>query len=145
MRLGFYLHGTQPIERVLPLIARAAMGQGQRLLVVSADEEQVVRLDAALWEQFPGEFLAHGFSGGPHDARQPILLSDHCQAANGATLVALADGQWREEAETFERALLFFDEGGRAEARSTWRLFDGREDVTREFHELEGGRWIQKA
>jgi DNA polymerase-3 subunit chi len=134
---------------VLPLIARAAMGQGQRLLVVSADEEQVVRLDAALWGQFPGEFLAHGFSGGPHDARQPILLSNQCpeqsRAANGATLVALADGQWREEAETFERALLFFDESGRAEARSTWRLFDGREDVTREFHELESGCWIQKA
>lgn len=145
MRLGFYLHAAQPVERVLPLIARAAMGQGQRLLVVSADVEQVARLDAALWEQFPDEFLAHGFSGGPHDARQPILLSDKCEAANGATLVALADGLWREEAETFERALLFFDDEGRAAARSTWRLFDGREDVEREFHELENGRWIRKA
>jgi DNA polymerase III subunit chi len=72
------------------------MGQGQRLLVVSADVEQVARLDVALWEAFPDEFLAHGFSGGPHDARQPILLSDRCEAANGATLVALADGLWRE-------------------------------------------------
>ncbi|MCL6250722.1 DNA polymerase III subunit chi [Altererythrobacter sp. KTW20L] len=145
MRLGFYLHADQLIERVLPLIARAAMGQGQRLLVVSADVEQVARLDAALWEAFPDEFLAHGFSGGPHDARQPILLSDRCEAANGATLVALADGLWREEAESFERALLFFDEEGRSAARATWRLFDGREDVSREFHELENGRWIQKA
>jgi DNA polymerase III subunit chi len=40
---------------------------------------------------------------------------------------------------------LFFDDQGRAEARATWRLFDGREDVSREFHELENGRWIQKA
>ncbi|HSG57175.1 MAG TPA: DNA polymerase III subunit chi, partial [Paracoccaceae bacterium] len=91
MRLGFYLHGTQPIERVLPLIARAAMGQGQRLLVVSADADQVQRLDEALWEQFPAEFLAHGQSGGAHDARQPILLSGECVAANGAAIVALAD------------------------------------------------------
>ena len=30
-------------------------------------------------------------------------------------------------------------------SRDIWRLFDQREDVTREFHELEGGKWVQKA
>lgn len=145
MRLGFYLHGQQPVERVLPLIARAAMGQGQRLLVVSGDEGQLARLSEALWEQFPAEFLAHDYAGGPHDARQPILLADMCTPVNGAAVVALADGLWREEAAAFPRALLFFDEGGRSAARDTWRLFDGQDGVQREFHELEGGRWIHKA
>jgi DNA polymerase-3 subunit chi len=59
--------------------------------------------------------------------------------------VALADGQWRPEAEQFDRALLFFDESGRAASRQVWRLFDTREDVTREFHELDGGKWVQRA
>lgn len=145
MRIGFYLTGTQPIERVLPLIARAALARGQRLLVVSADPDQIARLDEALWEQFPAEFLAHGQAGTAHDARQPILLAADCTAANQASVVGIADGQWRDEAANFERALLFFDDAGRAEARSTWRLFDGRDDVTREFHALESGRWIQKA
>ncbi len=145
MRLGFYLTGNQPVERVLPLIARAALGQGQRLLVVSGDPAQLARLDEALWEHSPEQFLAHGQAGGAHDARQPILLSADCAPANGADLVALADGQWRDEAEGFARALLFFDEAGRAEARATWRLFDGRADVEREFYELEGGRWVKKA
>ena len=44
MRLGFYLSGNQPVERVLPLIARAALGQGQRLLVVSGDDERFSHL-----------------------------------------------------------------------------------------------------
>ncbi len=145
LRVGFYLCGNQPVERVLPLIARAALGQGQRLLVVSGDDAQLARLDEALWEHSPEQFLAHGQAGGPHDARQPILLASDCVAANGADLVALADGQWREEATSFGRALLFFDEAGRAEARSTWRLFDDRDDVEREFYELEGGRWVKKA
>jgi DNA polymerase-3 subunit chi len=145
MRIGFYLTGQQPVERVLPLIARAALGQGQRLLVVSGDDAQLARLDEALWEHSPEQFLAHGQAGGAHDARQPILLSADCAAANGADLVALADGQWRVEAETFARALLFFDEAGRAEARTTWKLFDGREDVEREFFELDGGRWVKRA
>lgn len=145
MRLGFYLSGNQPVERVLPLIARAALGQGQRLLVVSGDGEQLARLDAALWEQQPEQFLAHGTAGEPHDARQPILLAETCAAANGADLLALADGQWREEAESFARVFLFFDESGRAAARTVWRQFDGREDVEREFFELEGGKWVRKA
>ena len=144
-RIGFYLSGAQPVERVLPQIARAAKRGGQRLLVVARDPELLERLDKALWEQFPEEFLAHGRADAPHAARQPILLAADCAAANGAALVALADGQWRPEAEAFDRALLFFDETGRETARETWRLFDQREDVTREFHELEGGKWVQKA
>lgn len=145
MRLGFYLHGDQPVERVLPQIARAALGQGQRLLVVSGDDAQLAALDKALWEQFPEQFLAHGFAGGPHDARQPVLLADQCHAANGAEVVALADGQWREEAAAFPRAILLFDESARGSARAIWRQFDGKADVTREFFEIEGGKWVRKA
>lgn len=145
MRVGFYLAGAQPIERVLPQIARAAKAHGQRMLVVADDADLLERLDKALWEQFPEEFLAHGRADAPHAERQPVLLSRDCTAVNGATLVALADGQWRPEAEAFERALLFFDEAGRAGARETWRLFDQREEVTREFHELDGGKWVRRA
>jgi DNA polymerase III subunit chi len=145
MRVGFYLSGAQPVERVLPLIARAAKAQGQRMLVVAGDKGVLDRLDKALWEQFPEDFLAHGPADAAHAARQPVLLSAQCDAANGARLIALADGEWREEAESFDRALLFFDEAGRAAARQTWRLFDQREDVAREFHELEDGKWVRKA
>lgn len=144
-RVGFYLSGAQPVERVLPLIARAAKRSGQRMLVVAGEDALLDRVDKALWEQFPEDFLAHGRADAPHAERQPVLLSGDCTALNGAGLVAIADGQWREEAESFERALLFFDEAGRAAARQTWRLFDQREDVAREFHELEGGKWVQKA
>ena len=144
-RLGFYLSGAQPVERVLPLIARAAKRAGQRMLVVAEDADLLERLDKALWEQFPEDYLAHGRADAPHAARQPVLLAPDCAAVNGATLNALADGRWRPEAEAFARVLLFFDEAGRAALREVWRLFDQREDVTREFHELDGGKWVQKA
>lgn len=144
MRVGFYLAPGQPVERVLPLIARAAARAGQRMLVVAEDEALLERIGGALWEHAPDEFLANGRAGQPHAAHQPVLLSRECAAENGARLVAFADGQWREEAETFERALLFFDDGGRQAAREVWTRFDGREDVEREFHELEGGKWVRR-
>ena len=144
-RIGFYLSSAHPVERVLPLIARAAKAQRQRMLVVAEDEDLLSRLDQTLWEQFPEDFLAHGRADAPHAARQPLLLSGECTASNDAAIVALADGVGRPEAERFERVLLFFDESGRAAARQCWRLFDRREDVIREFHELEAGRWVHKA
>ena len=113
--------------------------------MVSGDDAQLAALDKALWEQFPEQFLAHGFAGGPHDARQPVLLADQCHAANGAEVVALADGQWREEAAAFPRAILLFDESARASARTIWRQLDGKPDVEREFFEIEGGKWVRKA
>ncbi len=115
------------------------------MLVVADDADLLERLDKLLWEQFPEDFLAHGRAADPHAARQPVLLSADCAAPNGASLVALADGRWRSEAEAFDRALLLFDESGRAASRQVWRLFDQREDVRREFHELDGGKWVQRA
>jgi DNA polymerase-3 subunit chi len=144
-RVGFYLSSEQPVERVLPLIARAAKRHDQRMLVVAGDDALLDRLDASLWEQCPEDFLAHGRADAPHAERQPVLLSRECGAPNDATLVALADGQWRDEAEGFDRALLFFEEAGRESARKVWRLFDQRDDVEREFYELEDGKWVKKA
>ena len=144
-RLGFYLCGQQPVEKVLPQIARAAKGQGERLLVVAGDADLRERLDRELWEFAPEHFLAHGMADAPHAERQPVLISGKCAAPNGAQIVALADGQWREEAESFERALLFFDEGGRDAARATWRQFDAREEIAREFFELDNGKWVKRA
>ena len=55
MRVGFYLAPGQPVERVLPLIARAAARAGQRMLVV-ADDDALLRID---WPR--GFGMAHAF------------------------------------------------------------------------------------
>lgn len=143
-RLGFYLSGAQPVERVIPLIAAAALKQGQRMLVVAEEGEFLDRLDRAMWEEKPLDFLAHGRASDEHADRQPVLLSAQCEASNGAQLLALADGQWRDEAEQFNRVLLFFEDNGRAAARETWRQFDGRNDIEREFFELAEGKWTKR-
>lgn len=144
MQVDFYQLGEGPAESVLPLIARNTLKAGARLLVVSADDAQLVRIGEALWS-LPGTFLAHGPAGGPHDARQPVLLSDRIEPANGARYVALADGAWREEALAFERAFLLFDAATLDGARATWRALDGREGLVRNFWRQEAGRWIKAA
>lgn len=143
MRVDFYQLTRDPVETVLPLIARNTLAAGQRLLVVSEDVAQLGRVGDALWTRLPETFLAHGMAGGPHDARQPILLSDRMEPANDARFVALADGVWREGDVPFARTFLMFDDATVQAARDCWRMLGKRGDVERRFWKQQGGRWVE--
>ena len=141
MRVDFYQLTLDPAEWVVPLIARATLAAGERLLVVSGDPESLTRVDAALWERLPEAFLAHGMAGHAHATRQPVLLSGRCEAENGARYLALADGQWREEAAGFGRVFLLFGEARLQDARECWRMLGTRAAVERHFWKQEEGKW----
>ena len=141
MRVDFYLLSQDSAEKAVALISKATLKAGQRLLVVGGSEG----LDRALWEEAATEFLAHGAADAPHAERQPILLSSTCEAANGAKFIALADGQWRDEALTFERVFLIFDDGSRGGARECWRMLGSKDGIERHFWKQEDGRWIEQA
>ena len=145
MQVDFYQLSRDPAEDALAMIAAKVLELGERMLVVSADEALLARISDALWTRKPDSFLAHGLAGSPHDARQPVLLSGRIEPANGARFVALADGQWRDEALGFERVFLLFDQASIETARATWRMLDGREAVTRNYWKQEDGRWIKAA
>ena len=140
MRVDFYQLSRDPAEKVLPLLARNTLKAGERLLAVSADDGQLARIADALWEP-KDSFLANGFAGGPHDARQPILLSDQVEPANGARFCAIADGLWREG--EFERVFYLFGDLELQAARDCWRMLGTREGVERHFWKQDGGRWVE--
>ncbi|MCC6925322.1 DNA polymerase III subunit chi [Novosphingobium sp.] len=144
MRVDFYQLSQSSLEEALPALAAKMLGSGARVLVVSADEAQLARVSAALWA-VKDQFLAHAPAGGPHDARQPILLSHSLDAANGASFLALADGQWREGADAFERVFLLFDGSSIDDARATWRMLGEREGVEKNYWRQEGKGWVKAA
>jgi len=148
MQVDFYQLGPVPPVLAVVQLAANTLAAGKRLLVVDADPAQRERISEALWAAPPfrgrESFLAHGEAGGPHDARQPILLSEAMEPANGASFVLLADGRWRD-AEGFERAFLLFGEETLAEARACWRMLGEREGLERRYWRQEGGRWVQAA
>ena len=149
MQVDFYQLSRDAAEVAVAQIAAKALPAGQRMLVVAEDEALLGRLSTALWSRVKDSFLPNGMAGGEHDARQPILLAtrlDGAGAANGAGVVAFADGVWREMPEGgggFARALLFFDEGGVVPARALWKVLGERADVSRAFWKQEDGRWVK--
>lgn len=145
MKADFWQLGRDPAERVVAMIAQRVCDAGERLLVVSGDKEQLDLVSKALWEASPEAFLANGKADEPQPDRQPILLSTECEAENSASHVIFADGQWREEADRFERSFLLFGEATLQEARACWRSLDGREGLERSFYRQDDGKWTKIA
>ncbi|GAA4014616.1 DNA polymerase III subunit chi [Sphingomonas swuensis] len=144
MLVDFYQLAGSPPEQIIASIAGKLLKEGERLLVVMEDEGALARLDRLLWDTGEASFLPHALAGGPDDARQPILLSTTPDPVNGARNLAVADGEWREAALTFERAFHLFDEGQLTQSRQAWKLLSGREGVERRYWAQEDGRWVNK-
>ena len=145
-RVDFYRLTRDPVERVLPALATRILGAGDRLLVVAAPAMQRQAIDEALWTLQPASFLPHGAAGSPDEAIEPILIAGTIDPApaNGARLVALADGEWRGEALGFDRVFLLFDNSRIDDARALWRVLAARADVDNRFWKQdENGRWSE--
>lgn len=143
MKLDFWQYTQDSVEKVVALIAKRVLGEGARLLVVSAEAEQRAAIARALWQAGPDSFLANGEADAPGAASQPILLSDDLVAINGATHVILADGVFRQT-DAFARTFLLFPPDAAPAARQAWRAQDGRAEVERAYFAQEDGRWVKK-
>jgi DNA polymerase III subunit chi len=145
MRVDFYQLGDATIESVVASVGQRLIGEGQRLLVVAADEALLARLDRLLWDQGAASFIPHGLAGGADDSAQPILLSSGSDAPNRARNLLIADGEWREAALGYDRAFYLFDAESLQAARLAWKLLAGRDGVERHYWGHEDGRWVKKA
>ena len=124
MHVDFYHATREPAEAVAPRLVHKALEAGHRLVLRAADPDRLAALDARLWTHEAASFLPHGLAGGPHDARQPCLLTcDDGPPANGATVLMLLDPPL--PAGGFERILFLFDDMARAPARAAWRGWGG--------------------
>lgn len=141
---AFYHLTRRAAADVLPPLLTRALAEGWRVVVRGTDAERLRALDLALWE---GDgFLPHGLAGGPHDARQPVLLTTGPEVAE---CVMAVDGArvTPHEVEAAARVCLIFDgddDGVLAQARGQWAALTGAGCAARYWSE-ESGRWQQKA
>ena len=142
MLVDFYHLTASPIERVLPRIAEKLLADGERLLIV-AESALLDQLDTHLWSYARDSFLPHGRHDGLAPEQQPILLSPEPEPLNAARNIALADGRWRDEALTFDRAFYFFDSAHIDEARQSWRALKGKPEAESRYWKQVEGKWVQ--
>lgn len=144
----FYHLTRSPAESLLPALIDKALAAGWRVELRGTDAGRMERFDQLLWQR--EGFLPHGRAGGPHDARQPVLLTLAGEAAaNGAACLIAVDGAPVEPAEcaAAERTCLVFDGSDPAAAeaaRGRWRALTGA-GIAAEYWSEEGGGWSRKA
>ena len=144
----FFYHLTRaPLEAALPGLIEKALGQGWRVAVRGRTDTVLDHLDRALW--LGDGFLPHGRAGGPHDARQPVLLTSERAMPNGATCLMSIEGAdvAAEEARDLSRTCILFDGGDAAAvetARAQWRALSGA-GVRAEYWSQAEGPWRRQA
>ena len=141
MQVDFYHLTRDPVEKLVPLLASKSLDAGKRVLLLATQSQE--DLGNALWTAEPTGFLAHASSDAAGASDQPILISDRCEPANGASYIILADGQWRDDALAFERAFFLFTGEKIDHARSVWRQLKTGELATPRYWKQDGGRWVE--
>ncbi len=145
----FYHLTRHPLEVTLPQLLGKARSAGWPVLVRGVEDARLDWLDEKLWLGPDDGFLAHGRTGGPHDALQPILLS--CEtgvAANDALCLMVIDGAEvsAEEVGALERVCVLFDGNDDAavnHARSQWKVLTEAGCAAQYWSEASG-RWEKK-
>ena len=145
----FYHLTRRAVAEALPLLLERAVGRSWRVAVRGTDMDRLRHLDEALWLGPKEGFLAHGLAGGPHDARQPVLLTDRAEAPNRPDCLFAIDGAELAAPELagLERACVLFDgtDGAAlAHARAQWSALTGAGAPARYWSE-ESGKWEEKA
>lgn len=145
----FYHLTRSPLEAVLPALLGKALDAGWRVAVRGTDPARMAWLDRQLWLSPEDGFLPHGLAGGPHDTRQPVLLTTGPGAANGAQCVMAIDGAGIEPDELagLARACVLFDGGDAAAveaARAQWRRLAAA-GIAAQYWSEAGGRWTRQS
>ncbi len=147
MGAAFFYHLTErPLEATLPVLLGKALEAGWRVEVRGRDPAQMDWLDRQLWQD--DGFLPHGQAGGPHDARQPVLLTTG-SGGNAARCVMSVGGAdvTATEIAALDRVCILFDGADAAAvetARNQWRGLT-EQGAEAQYWAEEGGRWIKKA
>lgn len=145
-RVDFYHLTRDPAPPVLARLAERVLAGGNRLIIVASDGPAREALDNALWDAIPESFLPHMPAATPlaDQAAEPIAIAASLDesAANGASIAALADGQWRDEALAYDRTLFLFDGSHIDDARAAWRILSKRDATECHYWQQDGaGRW----
>ncbi len=146
--VNFYHLTRSAPEKVLLNLASRALEQGWKVELRGRDTGRMEWFDRKLWLMGEESFFPHGVAGGPHDARQPVLLTT-APSGDGREAVLSVDGAevTPEESDLHQRIWVLFcgnDPDAVRHARIQWKSITAG-DAKAAYWSEESGRWEKKA
>jgi DNA polymerase III subunit chi len=122
----FYHLERQGVEQVLPGLIAKALENGHRILVKTANDNEMKHLDEHLWTYNPNSFIPHGTKKDAHADKQPVLLTTGDDNTNNADVLILTSGVESAQQAGFKLCCEMLD--GRdaeavAAARTRWKKY----------------------
>lgn len=146
--IRFYHLQQDTTTKAVPEILGKALERGMNVLLKVPDEERAVFYDDWLWRFQAESFLAHGKDGDTHADKQPVWVSVHDQAPNGATMAMVVEEAELPPLADFKLICLLFDSENPhrlQRARSLWAEFKKRDDLNLTYwQQQENGSWSKK-
>lgn len=90
--IRFYHLEHQNLDQILPSLVTKALEQGKRVVIKTADEKEVERLNDHLWTSHPDSFLPHGSKKDGFETDQPVWLTTSDENPNEASVLILTQG-----------------------------------------------------
>ena len=145
----FYQLTESSLAQTLPTLLGKALDAGWSVEVRGSNRSTLEALDKSLWLGAEDAFLAHGLSGGPHDADQPILLTDTATPFNDRNCLVAIDAAPVDMAEldSNDRVMVVFDGADGTslqDARNKWRDWT-KGGCEAQYWAQDFGKWVKKA
>ncbi len=124
--IRFYHLERQTLDQALPALLSKALSGGHRIVVKTADPQDVERLNTHLWTYDPNSFLPHGSAKDGHAEHQPVWLTTEDENPNEADVLILINGCESAMVENFTLCCEMLD-GNNPEsvsrARTRWKSY----------------------
>ena len=143
----FYHPLLLTMEQTIAVILDKAYQRGLKICLLSREPAQAKHLDEFLWIYPANSFLPHGFCGGRHDKRQPILICKEPNDANGATVLTNTELVPLEKPEQFDMVLEFVDPSRQetiAASRERYRFYRSCACEIEYWRQTDQGAWEKR-
>lgn len=140
--VSFYCLTKTSISKAVPRLIEKIYYSGQRLVIITEDEEMMKTIDDGLWVYSTKHFIPHATLLDEYQSDQPVYITNKQENPNKATIM-MAIGGANIEQDT-NKIIHFFDGNDKDQlgfARSKWKLYKAKGYSIIYWKQKDDGAW----
>lgn len=148
--ISFYRLTTLPIIKAAPKLIEKIYYSGQKLIVLTEDEQLTKTIDGALWAYSTKHFIPHGTNADEHPDDQPVYITHAYENPNDAKIIMIVGkAEVEEKAGVAVDKLIYLFDGNYQDqlefARVKWKEYQKNGNPITYWRQNMDGAWEKQA